>query len=183
MEPSFAPTRSGEQRKGVFGSKESLNNLAYAFRVLGTVESIIPAHSSGLNVPMMFINNRNQYLKNLSRVGSIIEMPEQYFLPEPDRDGRVFEYISPKAIPLSECKIKKINFEDALKQGLQIFFIKIKNEADIERMRGKLIALSNLEDLGKMINSGDLEYYNQELSHKGLKVSLIDFDNKQIMFS
>jgi hypothetical protein len=180
MQPNLAPTRSGKPIKGVFGSKESPNILAYAFRVPGTLESIIPPHISGLNVPIMLIHSKKKYLENLSRVGNVVEMPEQYFSPEPDRDGRVFEYISEKAIPLTECKIKKINFEDALRQGLQIFFIKIKNEGDIERIRGKLIALSNLEGLRKMINSGDLEYYNQELSNQGLKVSLIDFDNQQI---
>ena len=42
--PRLAPTRSGKQIQGVFGARKSLNSLAYAFRVPGTLESIIPPH-------------------------------------------------------------------------------------------------------------------------------------------
>jgi hypothetical protein len=182
IRPSSAPTRSGKQIEGVFGARKSLNSLAYAFRVPGTLESIIsPIHSFGLNVPIMIIHSKQKYLNQLSKVGHIIEMPEHYFSPEPDKDGKVLEYISRQPIPLTDCKINRVNFQDALKQGLQIFFMKLKNSDDSERIQKKLISLSNLEDLRKMITSGDLEYYNQTLKDQGLNVSLIDFDNNALL--
>jgi hypothetical protein len=59
--------------------------------------------------------------------------------------------------------------------------MKLKNSDDSERIQKKLISLSNLEDLRKMINSGDLEYYNQTLKDHGLEVSLIDFNNNALL--
>jgi hypothetical protein len=182
IQPRLAHTRSGEKIKGVFAARKSLNSLAYAFRVPGTLESIIsPIHSFGLNVPIMIIHSKQIYLNQLSKVGHIIEMPERYFSPEPDKDGKVLEYISRQPIPLTDCKINRVNFQDALKQGLQIFFMKLKNSDDSERIQKKLISLSNLEDLRKMINNGDLEYYNQTLKDQGLNVSLIDFNNNALL--
>ena len=129
----------------------------------------------------MIIHSKQKYLNQLSKVGHIIEMPEGYFSPEPDKNGQVLEYISRQPIPLTDCKINSVNFQDALEQGLQIFFMKLKNSDDSERIQKKLISLSNLKDLRKMINSGDLEYYNQTLKDQGLNVSLIDFDNNVLL--
>jgi hypothetical protein len=83
--------------------------------------------------------NRVTHLESLSQTGYIIEMPESYFTPEPDKDGQVFEYISLNAIPVSECRTRKVQFADALKQGLQIFFI--KQDADLNRIRATLLSM------------------------------------------
>lgn len=78
----------------------------------------------------LFVNDLDTYLKTVAHVGRLITIPVQEVLKAGFKsvlniDGSPTDkYISPNAVPLSRCRIQTITLEDAVSDGLQIYYMK-----------------------------------------------------------
>jgi hypothetical protein len=182
LEPRQSKTRTGELVNAVFASKPHPRMLAFAFKVnaigKATIITVVDNYA-----PFMIHPSRDDFFYGLSNTGYIWQLPGQYFQPVIEPDETIVEYISNSAVPLSECCRMDISFVDALKYGLQLFFLKPgKNSKEDELLFWQNLAkISTRNVLAlKELLIASTDHYNIELYESGSDVSYVDFTNNEI---
>jgi hypothetical protein len=160
IEPTrnFTCTRE-EQGDFVFAGEDIRLAPAYAFKVDGT-------HSAKLieGTPILIVHDRDKYLSQLREKGTIITFSNAGFREVKKNDQPTGEWVSSRPLEISGCKQERISLRDAMRNGLQIFFI--NQSVGPEVYQNRALADQNPNSfsfISKMLREGILQSYNQEL--------------------
>lgn len=160
IEPTrnFTCTRE-EQGDFVFAGEDIRLAPAYAFKVDGT-------HSAKLinDIPILIVYDREKYLSQLRDKGTIITFPNAGFREVKKNGQPTGEWVSSTPLELSCCNQEEICLRDAMRNGLQIFFI--NQSVGPKTYQNRALADPNPNSfsfISRMLREGILQSYNQEL--------------------